>query len=133
MDELGDNRHATGPAVVVRGGCVRFGAEGPYLHTNDSHQSIGIVPTLTIVSGMLHVDLDEPLPVVSVVAHPDETLTARGISAGISGGVGFVNVRFHLAGHGPLYLNQPAHYEKVRGDLSNVWLTVLSLRQETTP
>lgn len=134
MNEYGPYRHATPPGglQVIRGGCVRFGDDGPYLHTNSAHSSVGLVPdTLAITSdGLLHVDLDTSLPVISTGAWPDETLTARGVTAGISGGVTALNVKFYLVGHGPLYLDLPAHYDKVKGSSSNVWLTVASMRAE---
>lgn len=120
--------------LAIRGGCVRFGDTGPYLHVNSHHTAVGIVPESLCITddGLLHVDLDESLPVVTTGAFPDETLTARGITAGISGGVNTLNIKFHLAGHGPLYLDIPSHYDKVRGATSNVWLMVASLRPEVT-
>jgi hypothetical protein len=130
-DEYGAYRHATptNPGLVVRGGCIRFDTATPRLHTNTGHQSFGLLPdTLAVVSGLLYVDFDVSLPVIACTAAADETLVARGINAGISGAVGAVNIRFALAGHGPLNLNNPADYDRLRGANANVWLHVASWR-----
>lgn len=135
MNELGENVDGTylavsGPRVVVRGGCIRFDPEGPKLHTNPMHVTVGIIPSSLVIdgSGHLNFNLDVSLPVVSAKADPDETLVGRGISAGISGGVGLCVVRFKLEGRdGYLNLNNADHYAKLEGSTSNLWITINSV------
>lgn len=135
MNEFGQYRHATflpdHAGVVQRGCCIRFDEDGPYLHTNSTHQSVGIIPSsLKITSiGDLEFQLDITLPVITTSISEDETLTTRGIAGGLSGGGGLCIVRFRQEGMGhnsKLWLKDPAHYAEIAGSTSNIWVGITS-------
>lgn len=122
-DEYGDYADAYDPSaeIDVRGCVVRLDDDGIYLHTNASHVSVG-VRSVSIDGPYLYIDIPGNGPIVSMGAWCDETLTARGITAGPSGGTGTTKIRFHQEGYGPLDLSDPADYARAAGPLSNVWL-----------
>lgn len=133
--EYGEYAHATQlpdkPGLVFRGGVIRFSGNTPELHVNSSHQSVGIKPdSLKITkSGDLEFMLDEALPVVSLWANADETLVARNIQAGISGGGSLCVVRMSrtdMPVGDKLDLSTVGHYGRVKGSSSNVWVGVVS-------
>lgn len=116
--------------VVMSGGCIRFDTSAPRFHINEVHKTHGIhVDSLALDSaGNVTFELIEGLPVISTYVTADETLVGRGISGGISGGVGLCVIKLHLEGRpGTLDLNNPAHYEKVFGSTANLWVAVFSL------
>lgn len=134
-NELGEYSHATimpePGGVTVRGGVIRFLSSGPFLYTNKTHQSVGIIPESVKIndSGDLEFRLDVGLPVVSLWADPDETLTDRKIMAGISGGGSLCIVRFSRADDPigvKIDLNTMGGYGRLRGTTSNVWVGVVS-------
>lgn len=111
----------------VTGGCIRFGKKsrdnpiGIYLHENDAHDSVGIRDIDLDDRGRIVVKHSTGGPVVTMGAMADETLVARGISLGCSGGTGKTVIVVALHGE-QLNLRIPAHYEKVEGTYSNAWL-----------
>lgn len=133
--EHGRDAHATilpdRPGTVLRGGVIRFTDNGPELHVNNSHQSVGIVPSSVCINadGDLEFRLDKSLPVVTLWASADETLVARNISGGISGGGTRCIVRLSRSDMGvgeKLDLNRSGHYGRVKGPWSNIWVGVIS-------
>jgi hypothetical protein len=114
--------------LVHAGGCIRLYDTGPEWHINTRHATVGFdtstPPTIT-ADGDLYVSLVETMTVVSAAANVDETLAAKGVWAGISGGVSGCTIRLRKDGIGRLDLNEHTHYSAVRGSLSNLWLTVL--------
>ena len=133
--EHGKYAHATRPpgadGLTIRGGVIRFSGNRPELHVNASHHSVGILPNSVRVngSGDLEFRLDQALPVVTLWANADETLVARGIQAGISGGGSLCVVRMHRADMPvgeKLDLRTVGHYGRVKGSTSNIWVGVVS-------
>ena len=117
---------ADGPQTL--GGCIRLYATGPEWHVDADHWIEGIDPTVDPVidsSGFLTFHTIEKNAVVSISPSPDETLTARGISVGGSNGSYLVRLRFYKEGVGPLNLNNPAHWDYIEGEFSNLWIIVV--------
>lgn len=126
-------------SALVSGGCIRFTADGPRWHVNTAHHTIGLIDTsvqpFINASGWLEFKLTEngqpnPHPIVSMTVASDETLTNAGIFGGASSGTTEVRVRFWKAGvNGAdgthLNLNNPVHYDRISGDTSNVWITLV--------
>lgn len=122
-----------GDSVLVAGGTIRFTEDGPRWHINTAHRTVGfdtsVEPTIDS-SGRLHANILDPHPVITTDAAADESLTANGIRAGISGGVQDVSIQFWKAGvngadGAKLNLNNEVHYDRISCDLCNVWFTVL--------
>lgn len=113
--------------TVTSGACIRLYADGPALHVNDTHAAVGVTGVQITDTGDLEV-LHVAGRVVSINPQPDETLTARGITAGGSGGSGRSVVRLCVgtATGKPRRLNLtiPTEYALVAGDTSNLWFTV---------
>lgn len=126
--------------TLISGACIRFTADGPRWHVNSNHAAIGLIDTsnepFINADGMLEFPLLPASPdhgnvVVSITVAPDETLAARGIIGGGSGGVSSIRVRFSKpspavpGAQAPLNLNLPGHYANVQGDTSNAWITLV--------
>jgi hypothetical protein len=129
--------------TLISGGCVRlytgFDPENPEIpvpqpewHINEAHHTIGVIDTTAApeidAGGYLVVTLigdDSTRAVVSMTAASDETLTARGITAGCSNGGPICRIRFYKDGVGVLDLNNPVHWAYVAGTYSNLWLTLV--------
>lgn len=123
----------TGDQVYISGGCIRLTANGPKWHENSGHNTIGFDTSVDPVvepDGDLTVHLLDSRPVVSLTVVPDETLAVKGVFVGGSGGVGHVTIRMRKTGiSGQLNLANPSHYNQVRGDYSNLWLTVIQVAE----
>lgn len=119
---------------VVKGGCIRLYPAGPKWHVDTDHHTLGIDPSIDPVidsAGLLTFWTEEKAPVVSIVAAPDESLTARGIDVGGSNGSHLVRLQFYKDGINgsagtPLDLNNPVHYDRVSGPYVNVWVLIYS-------
>lgn len=126
--------------LIVSGAVVRFTEAGPRWHINDAHHAVGLIDTSTEPfinsDGFLEFNLlpaadGTHYPVVSMALSPDETMAARGLMAGGSGGVSSVRVRIskpsivEVGAWSPLNLNLPAHYDRVEGANSNLWITLV--------
>jgi hypothetical protein len=122
----------TGSQVCVSGGAVRLTDDGPQWHENTRHNTVGfdttVEPEITD-DGDILIDLVDTLDVISITIEEDETLSAKGVWAGGSGGVGDVEISMRKTGASniPLELDQASDYSMVRGDYSNLWVTVLSV------
>lgn len=119
-----------GAGTSASGACLRFYASGPELHTNSSHVNTAVTGfgpagdgvDIYDATGKLVVKHTAPGGAISTMgALPDETLTARGISAGCSGGVGTTLIQFAQNGTA-LDLRVQADYDKVAGQYSNLWI-----------
>lgn len=135
------------------GGCIRLYETGPQWHINTRHQTVGFKTTEPLIdengdpvldeagnpvtipynplitsAGDLWVRLLDTRTVVYAAASVDETLAAKGVWAGISGGVSDCTIRLRKDGIGRLDLNIPAHWNSVRGDLSNLWIFATRLK-----
>lgn len=124
--------------VIVSGAVIRFGENGPYYHLNENHSAIGLIDTTVQpfinASGWLEITLkDVPgtKSVASITFASDETLTARGVICGGSGGVNEIRFRCSKPSESnpgtqvPLNLNLAGHYDNLEGDNSNGWITVV--------
>jgi hypothetical protein len=116
----------TSPAYPYAGGCIRLTNAGPEWHINPQHVTVGfnpyIHPTIN-ADGELHANMLTAFPVIAAIAEPDETISSRGIEAGISGAVADVDIWFSKAGR-KLDLNDAADYALVRGTYANVWIYI---------
>lgn len=123
--------------ALVSGGCIRLypanhATPGPRWHIDEGHNTIGVIDTSTQTtidsSGFLTFNLlGDPTEraVVSMTAASDETLTARGVSAGCSNGGPIVRIRFYADGTGPLDLGDPDHWAIIAGLYCNLWFTAV--------
>lgn len=107
--------------TAASGGCIRFGHDGVYLHQNSSHDSVGIRDLYIDTEGRLVVKHSAPGPVVTMSANADETLSARSITLGCSGGGGTTTITVSKLGK-KLNLRDPDDYKLVAGTYSNAWL-----------
>ena len=134
-----------GRVPVIIGGCIRLypasasGTPRPQWHVDEGHHTIGINyannnsnssrPRID-ESGFLVFNSYNKSPIVSATAACDETLSAAGITAGISNGTFLIRVRFYSSVLGrPLDLNVPADYAILAGPYNNIWVTIV--RNET--
>jgi len=91
---------------IVTAGCtVRFdertpaGFTKPTIHVNQVHYCVGVNSVrVDYASGALVVDLQGARPVMAALVQSDETLTARGIHCGPSGGVSDVWIKCYRDG-----------------------------------
>lgn len=113
----------------IAGGVIRLDpVEGVYLHTNSSHHSIGIKQVYIDSSdGSLVIEKypDASNAVVTTAVTPDETLAARGITVGLSGGGTISKVFFYKNGT-KLLLHGPNGYDAVASATSNIWFMTVS-------
>ncbi|WP_233546971.1 hypothetical protein [Exiguobacterium sp. AM39-5BH] len=117
----------TGEALTFSGTALRFDPKnGPYILANASHYPLGF-KTVTIDPnrGYVTIRRDRVDSVVSIIVDPDETLVARGITIGASGGGVVTNLFFYQNGR-LLNLADPADYAIVAGPFSNAWITIIS-------
>jgi hypothetical protein len=116
--------------TTTGGGCIRLYTTGPEWHINSHHVTVDFdtsAPPEITAAGDLWVPLTQNLPVVAAIASADETLTERGITAGISGGVSGCTIRLYKVGVGRLRLNQAEHYALAAGENSNLWLMIVRI------
>lgn len=118
--------------TLISGACIRLYSTGPEWHINDGHHTIGLIDTSTQptidASGFLVFNLlgdSAERAVVAMTAACDETLTARGVSAGCSNGGPLVRIRFYADGIGPLDLTNPDHWAILAGAYCNIWFTAV--------
>lgn len=110
---------------TVQSGCViRFdqrtagGQTRPRLYANASHFCVGVVKVYAeYPSGALVIDQQATQPVINISVSPDETLVARGISCGASGGFNVTKV-YCRDYSGPV----KAYSSKMYGSSSNLWI-----------
>lgn len=120
---------ADGPQPL--GVVIRLYDTGPAFHLDDDHWESGIdtsIPPAIDASGFLVIYTKEKNAVISCEASPDETLVARGITAGCSNGSHLVRFRLVKVGldgqPAPLDLNEPIHWSRVSGPYSNLWVHI---------
>lgn len=118
-----------GSQVKVSGCVVRFSNEDgtPTIHANAAHMSAGVSSVQISEHGDLEavqtVQDATSNPIIFAFAQPDETLVARGIIAGASGGTDSTRFRFYDTTQGrTLDLRQAADRRRLQGRNSNVWL-----------
>lgn len=110
---------------TVQSGCViRFdertssGLTRPRVHANSAHYCVGVTDVYAeYPSGDVVIKQQTVGPVVYISVSPDETLAARGITCGASGGVGVLRLRcYDRAGR------VKAYSPKMYGSTSNLWV-----------
>ena len=108
--------------LIVRGCAVRLEDSGPYLLGNSAHYCTGF-RSVSYSHGWLEIISDSSRPVVSIAVSPDESLVARGILAGASGGGLHTRIRFYsIRTHHVL----PAESPLLHCPKCNVWITITS-------
>ena len=108
--------------LVIRGCAVRLEDNGPYLLANSAHFCTGLTK-VRYTDGWLEVISDSKLPVVSIAVSPDESLVARGILAGASGGGVRTRIRFYSTRtQRVVRADSPA----LHCPTCNVWVTITS-------
>ena len=112
---------------MIGGGVIRFDPiDGIYLHTNATHHSVGIESVGANADGDLYVKRFSGGAVVSLSASPDETLCARGITAGVSGGGINSVIRLYNRAGKRLNLNNASDYAEIASPWSNLWVTYIN-------
>lgn len=107
--------------VIQRGGVIRLGSKGAYLHVNSTHHSVGINSVKINSSGNLEIATENVSPIISVNVSPDETLAQKSVIAGASVGNTKTIIKFSKNGK-PLNLNKAADYKLIASDVSNLWV-----------
>lgn len=114
--------------VSLSGCVIRFSnSDGtPSIHANESHQCAGVERVYINSKGYLEVKQtpSNGRSIMSASISPDETLTARGIIAGASGGVGTTKYNFYDTRlKKRLDLNKKEDRMRLQGRYSNAWLS----------
>lgn len=109
------------PGTVAGGGAFLTG--GPKIHANSAHIASGLVSVLVDANGRLVINTDSSGYgwMGAIVAEEDETLSARDVVAGPSGGNGLIRCKFTQNGT-YLDLTQQADWNVVAGVESNLWI-----------
>lgn len=110
-------------SLLIGGGVVRIDpTEGVYLHTNETHHSVGIESVYINSGGDLEIKRYSGSKVVSTSVTPDETIARLGITFGLSGG-GTRSVLHAYNRQGQrLNLNNPEHFAQVASPTANLWV-----------
>ncbi|MET3196055.1 hypothetical protein [Bacillus sp. OAE603] len=114
-------KQVTKSDVIQRGGVIRLGAKGVYLHVNSTHHSVGIRSVKINSSGNLEIGTENVSPIISVNVSPDETLAQKSVIAGASVGNTTTVIKFSKNGK-PLNLNKASDYKLIASDVSNLWV-----------
>ena len=126
--EGGSNKASSQDNPLVQRGCVirfdtqsRTGTTVPRIHSNSKHYCVGVTAEPTVDDqGRLVVRTDgADQPVVSIAVSPDETLTAKGITCGGSGGSGRTVIACYDRNGKPVRADSPT----IHGKYANLWLT----------
>lgn len=112
--------------IAIRGCVIRFdqktpeGFTQPRIHANSAHICVGVTKVYADrANGDLVVEDNTPGPIVSLAVSPDESLAAKGISCGGSGGTSVTRIRcYGRDGH-----RVSAHSSEIYGPYNNLWLT----------
>lgn len=114
--------------IKISGGVIRIDpVQGVYLHTNSSHHSVGIKSVgINPDNGYLFIERYNGDAIVSVVATPDETLSAKGITFGPSGGGKITYLKLYNRNGQLLDLRKQSDYDQVASSVSNVWIAYFS-------
>ena len=113
--------------VKINGGVIRLDDKrGVYIHTNSSHHSIGFDRVyVNKGDGALVIVRDQKDAVVTTSVTPDEYLTKKGVSVGLSGGGKVTKIFFYKDGR-QLNLAKPSDYSKIASPVSNIWVMIVS-------
>jgi len=120
---------------VAESGCViRYdrktsaGNTKPRIHANSTHTCVGVKRVYADYRrGTTVVELDRSRPVVAMSITSDETLLARGIQCGGSGGGAWIHIHcFDRSGR------VKAHSSRMFAKTANVWVVLLSWDRSAT-
>ncbi|MBS1968657.1 MAG: hypothetical protein JSU04_00025 [Bdellovibrionales bacterium] len=115
--------------LMIGGGAIRLDpTEGVYLHTNETHHSVGISSVCIDENGDLEIRRFSGGAVVSLSVTPDETLTKLGVRVGVSGGGITSKVHFYNRHNERLNLNRASDYSQVATPFSNLWALYINRR-----
>lgn len=122
------NEEIPASGIVISGGCIRIDpAQGVYLHTNETHHSVGIESVgIDSTTGYLCVRRFKGDAIISVIAAPDETLAQKGITFGPSGGGRKTLIKMFNRNGELLDLREPSHFNQVASAYTNIWITFFS-------
>lgn len=111
--------------ITVRGCAIRFdrrdpaGRTRPRVHANSTHYCLGVTEVRAeYPSGDLIIETDSEGPIIFVSVSPDETLTARGIDCGASGGIRITRIRCHDRDGDQV----KAYSREIYGPGANLWI-----------
>lgn len=107
------------------GGCViRLYSYGPRVHANHTHTCVGVKSVNITGTGRLQIHFSEPGRTVGLSAGSDETLTGRGIAAGIDGTSRYATVSLYDTRlKRRLHLGRSTDYRRAAGASSNIWFS----------
>lgn len=111
--------------IAIRGCVIRFderdaaGNTVPRIHANSSHYCVGVTGLEVQDDGDLVVYSNTVGPIVSLAVSPDETLAAKGLTCGGSGGGYSTTIRCYDRNGNKVAADSPTMY----GAYSNMWLT----------
>lgn len=130
-----NNGNRTGPVsgdqVIVSGCIIRFPPEvtgQPRIHSNGAHRCAGVDRVGISANGRMRVVQDttdsQKYPIIQAVAQVDETLAARGIIVGPTGGNAHTEYQFYDTKlNRPLDLKKKSDRMRVAGKNSNLWVS----------
>jgi len=113
--------------TTISGGVIRIDPiKKVYLHTNSTHHSRGIKNVgVDLKTGTVKIVRDNSDAIISISADEDETLAARNIKVGISGGGETTLVFFYQNGR-KLNMANKSDFNKVASTTSNFWIQWIS-------
>lgn len=112
--------------IIIRTAIIRVGPGGPYLHTNDTHSSIGVVSISMTPACDIQITWDGRLPgekILSAQVDEDESLSRQQIQAGYTGNVTTGEIKMYRNGS-----HVCAHSSSLDPNVSNLWVQVTSER-----
>lgn len=109
-------------SLLIGGGVIRIDpTEGVYLHTNETHHSVGIESVFINAGGDLEIKRYSGSKVVTTSITPDETIARLGITFGLSGGGTRSVLQAYNRQGKRLNLNVPEDYAQVASPTANIW------------
>ncbi len=108
----------TEQGVTVEGCAIRLLSSGPVIHENGAHDCRGVASVSADGAGDLVIVHSVHGDVVSMVAASDESLAARDVMCGPSGGVTMTVVKCYVDGD-----HVSVKSSAVASTYSNIWLT----------
>lgn len=119
----GETHAQRAQSSLTIGGCVvRLTPSGPRIHANSSHTCVGVKGVRITAQGRLQIMYTTSRRSVALTAGADETLTSRGIRAGVNGTRTYATVTLYDGRlERRLHLRRAADYRRAAGWTSNVW------------
>jgi len=113
--------------TTISGGVIRIDpVKKVYIHTNSTHHSRGIQSVgIDTRTGAVKIVRDQSDAVITISADEDESLAARNIKIGISGG-GLTTLVFFYQNGRKLNMANKNDFNKVASTTSNFWIQWIS-------